>query len=224
MRSRIRIVLLTGMVIITAITNALAFELKKVGTVYASKTQPKSDSQLKAVSDTAMSKEKELVIFDFTKPGDQDLWRPINDTVMGGISASQLQPTKEGNALFAGNVSLENNGGFASVQSQPSLHKLDDFDGIAIRVKGDGKRYKLSLKNSAYMASPRYQSAFDTEKGVWRTIHIPFDTLVPTMHGRILENEPPLDVSKIVSIVLLVSDKQEGPFRLEIDWIKAYRN
>jgi hypothetical protein len=171
-----------------------------------------------------MSNQKELVIFDFTKPDDQDLWRPINDTVMGGISASQLQPTKEGNALFAGNVSLENNGGFASVQSQPSLYNLDGFDGIAIRVKGDGKRYKLSLKNSVYMASPRYQAVFDTEEEAWTTIHLPFHTLVPTMHGRVLENEPPIDVSKIVSIVLLISDKQEGPFRLEIDWIKAYRN
>ena len=171
---------------------------------------------------TVMSKEEELTIFDFSKKNDLDQWRPINDTVMGGISESQLQQTKEGNALFSGNVSLENYGGFASLQSQPSHYNFTGYEGIAIRLKGDGKRYKFSLKNSMYLDSIRYEAAFNTEKGSWTIVRIPFNTLVPSFRGRILTNEPPIDVSKVKSLGLLISDKQEGTFRLEIAWIKVY--
>jgi hypothetical protein len=166
--------------------------------------------------------EKELVVFDFSNPSDLNQLRPINDTVMGGISASQLQMTKEGTALFIGNVSLENNGGFASLQSQPSTYNFTGYEGIAIRIKGDGKRYKLSLKNNTFLDSPRYEGAFIAEKGTWTTLKIPFDTLVPTFRGRVLTNETPIDISKVKSFVLLISDKQAGLFRLEIDWVKAY--
>jgi monofunctional biosynthetic peptidoglycan transglycosylase len=221
---RIALVVLGTVIFTTIITTHMAAEAQKEGALSASRAHTKSYAQLGAAEDTSMSKEKEWVIFDFAKPDDLNKWRPINDTVMGGISDSSLQRTEGGKALFTGYVSLENNGGFASVQSQPSFYNLEGFDGIAIRVKGDGKRYKISLKNSVYMASPRYQAPFNTEKEAWTTINLPFHTLVPTMHGNVLENEPPINVSKIISFVLLISDKQEGPFSLEIDWIKAYRN
>jgi hypothetical protein len=163
------------------------------------------------------------VLFSFDSPNDSVQWRSVNDTVMGGISNSQFQISGVGTALFTGKVSLENNGGFASVQSSPSSYYLADYEGISLRVKGDGKRYKISLRNSAYFASPRYQAVFTTKPGVWDTVKIPFSTLIATMHGNTLYSEPPLDSSKVVSFVLLISDKQEGSFKLEIDWIKAYR-
>jgi len=180
--------------------------------------------QLMARGDTAMVNQNELVVFDFAKTSDREQWRPINDTVMGGISASQLQLTKDGNALFTGNVSLENNGGFASLQSKPSNFDFSGYEGILIRVKRDGKRYKLSIKNNTFLDSPRYQAAFNTEGGVWATIRIPFHTMVPTFRGTVLTNESTIDITKVKSFGLLISDKQEGPFRLEIDWIKAYRS
>ena len=188
----------------------------------ASKTKKSSDTIKPIKGAKVMGTEKELVVFDFSNPSDVNQLRPINDTVMGGISASQLQLTKEGTVLFTGNVSLENNGGFASLQSKPSRYNFTGYEGIAIRVRGDGKRYKLSLKNNTFLDSARYESAFTTEKGVWATVTIPFNTLVPTFRGRVLTNETPLDISKVKSFGLLISDKQAGPFRLEIDWLKVY--
>ena len=190
--------------------------------ILASKTQKSSDTIKTLKGSKVMDTEKELVVFDFSSPSDLNQLRPINDTVMGGISASQLQLTKEGTALFTGNVSLENNGGFASLQSKPSSYNFTGYEGIAIRIKGDGKRYKLCLKNNTFLDSARYEFAFTTEKGVWATVTIPFNTLVPTFRGRVLTNETPLDISKVKSFGLLISDKQAGPFRLEIDWLKAY--
>jgi monofunctional biosynthetic peptidoglycan transglycosylase len=39
--------------------------------------------------------------------------------------------------------------------------------------------------------------------------------------GRVLTDVPPLNPSKIASVGVLISDKQAGPFRLEMGWIKA---
>ena len=43
-----------------------------------------------------------------------DNWNIVNDDVMGGISTSYLSVSDEKNLIFNGNLSLENNGGFAS--------------------------------------------------------------------------------------------------------------
>ena len=169
-----------------------------------------------------MDENRGLVIFDFTQQSDLDQWRPINDTVMGGISDSRMEMADTSVLRFTGTVSLENNGGFASLQSRPSQYDLTGFLGIALRIKGDGKRYKFSLKTNANLDSARHEAAFSTEKGLWQTVTIPFSTLKPTYRGTLLTNEPPLERAKIKSFSLLISDKQEGTFMLEIDWIKAY--
>ena len=43
-----------------------------------------------------------------------DSWRNIDDVVMGGLSSSEMV-IEDGVAVFRGDVSLDNNGGFASV-------------------------------------------------------------------------------------------------------------
>ena len=171
-----------------------------------------------------MDENRGLVIFDFNQQSDLDQWRPVNDTVMGGISDSSMEMAGVSVLRFTGVVSLENNGGFASLQSRPSLYDLKGYVGIALRIRGDGKRYKFSLKNNAYLDSARYEAAFSTEKDQWQTVTIPFASLKPTFRGMLLPNEPPLDSANIKSFSLLISDKQEGSFKLEIDWIKAYMN
>jgi monofunctional biosynthetic peptidoglycan transglycosylase len=130
--------------------------------------------------------------------------------------------TDKGTALFTGNVSLENNGGFASCSSKPTNHDLDGYDGVAVRVKGDGKTYKLSLKDDAVFQGFSYQKSFETKNGEWITVEVPFDELTPTFRGRVMRDQPPIEGRNVKSVGLSISDKQEGPFRLEIDWIKGY--
>ncbi len=88
----------------------------------------------------------EKIVLNFDKSDDSNDWLIINDGVMGGVSESSFQFTKTGTGVFSGNVSLENNGGFASVRLSPSQFNLSDSDGIRFRVKGDGKKYKITLK------------------------------------------------------------------------------
>jgi hypothetical protein len=159
-------------------------------------------------------------LWDLSDPAAVSEWYTVQDRVMGGVSDGFVGPSGRGTALFAGDVSLENNGGFASLRSPPGEHDLGDYDGVAIRLRGDGKTYKLSLRPQGG-DYPTYQASFETEPRQWRTVTVPFDKLVPTYRGRVLEG-PTLDISRVGSVGILISDKQEGPFEFEVEWIGGY--
>ena len=147
----------------------------------------------------------------------------INDTVMGGLSSSSFSRSKDGHLLFSGEVSLKNYGGFASVRSPAIQDSLKGFKGLIINIRGDGNTYKCTIRISSRIDSVLYQLGFETVEGEWEQIRLPFSEFLPTFRGRILNDQPRLDPEKIVTTGFLISDKQEGSFQLEIDWIKAYR-
>ena len=60
-----------------------------------------------------------------------------------------------------------------------------------------------------------------TKRGEWEEHRLPFKQFIPTLRGRVLSGEPPLDPAKVTSVGFLISDNQAGPFQLELEWIKA---
>jgi monofunctional biosynthetic peptidoglycan transglycosylase len=160
------------------------------------------------------------IVFDFQTATNTAAWQVVNDDVMGGVSASGFYLTN-GVALFRGKVSLDNNGGFASVRSLPARHDLAGCDTFVVRVRGDGRRYKFTARTDRSFDSAIYQCVFTTNKGEWEEHRLPFKQFVATFRGRVLSNEPPLDAAKVTSVGFLISDKQEGPFQLEVAWIKG---
>lgn len=165
----------------------------------------------------------ERVLFDFEPEGRMGHWVIVNDGVMGGRSASQLVLTNQGTVLFTGMLSLENHGGFASVRTVPYRYALSGFAGIALRVRGDGRRYRLRLRVANSLDGPAYEIEFDTIPDTWVTVDLPFEDAVPTFRGRRLRDMPPLRGEDILQVGFMIADKQDGPFRLELDWVKAYR-
>jgi monofunctional biosynthetic peptidoglycan transglycosylase len=160
-------------------------------------------------------------LFDFQAATNSPAWQIVNDDVMGGVSTSRFQILTNGGAIFSGVVSLENNGGFASVRSQPVRADLTGCDSFLLRVRGDGRRYKVAVRTDAGLDTPLYQLAFTTKRGAWEEHRLPFKDFVPTFRGRILTGVPPLNPARVTSVGFLISDQQAGPFRLEIGWIKA---
>jgi len=160
-------------------------------------------------------------LFDFQAATTSPAWEVVNDGVMGGVSTSQFQLLTNGCAVFSGTVRLENNGGFASVRSAPSRADLTGCNSFLLRVRGDGRRYKFSVRTEAGLDTPLYQLAFTTKRGEWEEHRLRFKDFVPTFRGRILTDAPPLNPAKVSSVGFLISDRQAGPFRLEIGWIKA---
>jgi monofunctional biosynthetic peptidoglycan transglycosylase len=95
---------------------------------------------------------------------------------------------------------------------------------MAFRVRGDGRGYKLRLRGDDRLDGPAYEADFQTVAGTWITVQIPFADLRPTFRGRRLRDRPALEGAAVRQIGFMIADKQEGPFQLEIDWIKAYED
>jgi NADH dehydrogenase [ubiquinone] 1 alpha subcomplex assembly factor 1 len=163
----------------------------------------------------------ERILFDFQAPNNSPAWQIVNDDVMGGVSTSSFQILANGGAVFSGVVSLEKNGGFASVRSAPARHNLMTSGCFVIRLRGDGRRYKFTVRTETGFNTPLYQCAFVTKLGEWEEHRLAFKDFVPTFRGHILTDVPPLNPGRVTSIGLLISEKQDGPFQLEVAWIKA---
>ena len=160
------------------------------------------------------------VLFDFQIATNTAAWQVVNDDVMGGVSTSSFRLTN-GVAVFQGEVSLENSGGFASVRSLPAPHYLAGCEAFVIRVRGDGRRYKFTARTDRSFDTAIYQTVFMTKKGEWKEHRLPLKQFVPTFRGRVLSGEPALEAVKVTSVGFLIADKQDGPFRLEIAWLHA---
>lgn len=165
----------------------------------------------------------EKILYEFRDDPSDFQWYALNDTVMGGRSQSRLARLDNDVIVFYGNVSLENNGGFASVRSAAFLYGIDDYDGITLRVRGDGKQYKLRLQTET-RSSLSYEQTFETLDGEWTDVRLHFENFIPVYFGRVVQNAPKLDPEGIRTFGIMISDKQAGKFRIEIDNIVAFKS
>ncbi len=157
-----------------------------------------------------------LTLFDFTKDSNIDAWRIVNDGVMGGRSASKFVLNIEGHAVFSGTVSLENNGGFASVRYRFKKINVTMFKKMVIKLKGDGKAYQFRIKDDlGYRYS--YIGVFGTS-GNWEEIEIPLNTMYPAFRGRKLEKSN-FSESTIEEVAFLIGNKKNENFELLLDMI-----
>ncbi len=166
--------------------------------------------------------ENHRIIIDFRDSNECKNWRIVNDDVMGGLSQSRIVMTKNSTAIFQGTVSLKNHGGFASVHTIPRDYGLDKYEGLKVRVKGDGKTYQLRLRTDDRTDGISYHAEFQTVYEEWINVDITFDSFTAKFHGRLVPDTPKLVSGNIRQIGFLISDKQEGDFHLEIGWIKTY--
>lgn len=162
----------------------------------------------------------DAMILDFTAAKRTE-WEAIDDRIMGGSSQSTPEYMEGVGLRFSGKVSLENNGGFASIRSEDTELDLSPYSGIRVRLRGDGKKYKLSLRTDSFYDGVSYLAEFATIADTWQEIDLPFDAFLPTHHGIKLTTVSPIDTSSIKSFGLFISGKQEGSFRLEIAWLKG---
>ena len=186
----------------------------------ASEESPPKGDAAQSVQVSNENQEMELVpVMDFDE--ESEPWRTINDGVMGGVSSSGFL-VKEGIARFEGTVSLENNGGFASVRSRSRDYDISLFQGMVLRVRGDGKRYAFRLRTTSGFDGISYEARFKSVADQWITVRMPFKAFQPVFRGRVIRDAEPLDLKSVKTFGFLISDKQTGKFRLEIDWVNAY--
>ena len=178
----------------------------------------------KAEDSDGAETETPRMLFDLTNKDSQKGWRSSNDTVMGGVS--QGGPVSmDGFLRFKGILSLENNGGFSSTYHDCELD-LSDYNGVEIKLKGDGRTYDLRFRTPARLREDWYVSysgKMKTVKDEWITVKVPFDELNQSFRGRQLSGFP-FQKDQIQQVRILLGDKKPGPFQLDVEWIRAYRD
>jgi hypothetical protein len=157
------------------------------------------------------------IIYDFNKDSSKNDWRIIDDGVMGGESQGSFSFDTDGNGVFKGTVSLENNGGFSSVRHQFDKIQTTKDSKVLIRLKGDGKEYQFRIKDK-YNSYYSYITTFKTS-GEWETIELKLSDLYPSFRGRKL-NLPNFESDSFEEIVFLIGNKKNESFQLLLDKIE----
>jgi hypothetical protein len=117
--------------------------------------------------------------------------------------------------VFAGELSLANDGGFASVVSPVIAGPVwASPDGVTLDVTGDGRTYTVQVRSTT---SGFWIQPFPTTAGVTARLVLPWAGFEPV--SRFLDPIPapgPLDPADVEAVAIYLVDGQEGPFQLSV--------
>jgi hypothetical protein len=134
------------------------------------------------------------VIFDMTAEDEVESWRPVHDTVMGGRGFASLRRSVPEEALVGGSA-------------------------LALRVRGDGSTYKIGLQTPAERFEVNWQAGFPTVADQWTTVLLPFEAFTPTWRGQLVKGARQLSLTQVRTLRLVIGEKQDGPFELDVAWV-----
>ena len=157
------------------------------------------------------------VLFDFSDPAAMKGWQIEDDGVMGGVSKGTFSRDPDGYAIFSGEVSLENDGGFSSVQCYFEPIDVSPYRTAVIRIKGDGKNYRFIVE-SEKDARHNYVAEFTTN-AEWQEIKIPLRKMYPVRRGDRLDL-PDYPAETMAQVRLMIANGRAESFRLEIASIR----
>lgn len=148
-----------------------------------------------------------------------DDWQVVNDTVMGGRSQSEVYYTKE-SVVFKGRVSLENNGGFASLRSPYGEWDLTSYQTLTIRYRSTGFDMAWTMKDEQPYYKPSFKGKLPNTQGAWTTVMFELRALQAYSLGRPLgytvSNK---ELKQIIRLGIISNEKRAGDFELEIDHV-----
>jgi NADH dehydrogenase [ubiquinone] 1 alpha subcomplex assembly factor 1 len=170
-----------------------------------------------------MAEDKMLPLFAFTEADAAKDWQAVNDGVMGGVSEGKFKITDQKTLEFSGTLSLENNGGFASVRTKAKTLDLKKGDSLIARVRGDGREYSVNLYLNKSQIAFSYQAAVQTKKDEWIEVTLPLGMFEATSFGRVVKDASAVEPNEINAVGFLLGDKKAGAFKLEVEWTKVLR-
>ncbi len=139
----------------------------------------------------------------------------VNDTVMGGRSSADLI-IKQDMLYFSGVLSLQNNGGFASIRRFGSPVQWNVNTPISLKVLGDGRQYQFRLRTNLSFDGIAYIANFTTTADKLDELNFSVTDFTPQYRGRRVKNAPPLSFSDISQFGFMLADKTPGDFLLKV--------
>jgi len=142
-------------------------------------------------------------------------WIVVNDTVMGGRSQASIKLGAD-HMRFDGDLSMLNNGGFASIRRVDEPINWQASTPMQIVVKGDGRTYQFRLRTDRYIDGVAYVAPFQTVKGEWQTIRFTTNDFTPQFRGRLVPRAPALTFADVTQLGFMLADGAPGEFALDI--------
>jgi NADH dehydrogenase [ubiquinone] 1 alpha subcomplex assembly factor 1 len=143
-------------------------------------------------------------LFDFTRTDARKEWQTVNDGVMGGVSEGKFKITDTKTLEFFGKLSLENNGGFASVRTRAKKIGLEKGDTLVAKVRGDGREYSLNLYLNKPLIAFSYRATVQTKNNEWIEVKLPLDKFQATSFGRPVRDAGPVDPQEVNGLGFLL--------------------
>lgn len=155
---------------------------------------------------------------------DPQRWFVVNDTVMGGVSQSEVGTGPHGGLVFRGALSLENNGGFTSTRTRVQDPDWSEASALRLSLRGDGRTYLCTLRLiDERMQSIYYRAEFATRQTGLTEVEIPFSDFDAYVFGQRVPQAPPLYAvrDRVGSVGVMLADKTPGAFALEIEALET---
>lgn len=157
---------------------------------------------------------------DFGDERDSTQWYVINDGVMGGVSTGKLFEN-DSSVVFTGEISFDNNGGFASFRNAFTRYDLSAYDTLEIRYRQTGQIFSFRLEFDRRYWMPTYKIVLENDSGEWQTLQAPLSSLKKSRMGSFTGGSMNEALKSQVRRMGFINEgKKEGPFELEIDYIK----
>lgn len=146
-------------------------------------------------------------------------WMIVNDGVMGGLSQGDAE-LRDNSLYFYGKVSLENNGGFASVRAPYQKLDLSRFTKVNIKYRSRGQSIGFSLNKYQRFYLPNHKIILPPSTE-WTTKSIELLDFKTYRMGREIEDKITTDdLGKIIRIGFITNDKKASVFEFEVDYIE----
>lgn len=161
-----------------------------------------------------------LLLFDFEDSTESN-WTVVNDGVMGGRSKGYREIS--GGVLRFDGTLVTRGGGFTSVRT-PRRVDLSGFDGLEMRVRGNGRSFEVEVNDGRRYGwrNVSRRIPFDTTEE-WRTVRVRFSDVRSTVFGEPVTVSQ-IDLSSVERLGFYILDGIDGPFWLEVDSVRAYRD
>ena len=187
-------------------------------------TAVSTSTTVTSTTTTPIQQAQSMILYDFADQSDVSDWFNQNDTVMGGVSDSATTWV-DGQLVFSGNLSLDNNGGFTSTFGPINDQLTTLMSGakaIVVTARGDGKTYLMQIRN---YDNTRYIQRFTTVADVEQDYVLPLaDFESVDWRLSVIPDAAPIDTTTIGQLGFYLLDKQVGPFEIAISSIKTSIN
>lgn len=151
-------------------------------------------------------------------------FKALTDDIVGGSSKSEISISDIGEVIFSGEIFPRINGtGYSAFKtSLLGFEKPQDYDGVFVKIMGDGKKYRFVIRTTFKENSIYFHCPFITKPHEWQTHYISFGEF-SAYYKEMKIPALKINKTKMKSMGIMISDDQYGHFHMAMSDIGFYK-